>query len=167
MPARTCDGHEYRIRPIRPDDLERERAFIAAMSPRSRYQRFLHAMREPTEEFLYRLVTVDRHRTMALVATIGAGAEERIIGVARYAADESGHDCEFAVAVADDWQCRGIGTTLANQLFALAKAEGFRVIYGTVLADNARMIDLANGLGLTVEAPKEGEETVRAWRRLH
>jgi acetyltransferase len=167
LKARTCDGIEYRIRPIRPDDLERERAFIAALSPQSRYQRFMHSMREPSAELLASLVNVDHKRARALVATLGDGDQERIVGVARYAADAQGADCEFAVAVADDWQCRGIGTTLATRLFEVAAADGYRTIYGNVLADNARMIELALGLGLQVDSPVEGQSTVRAWRRLN
>jgi acetyltransferase len=102
---------------------------------------------------------------MALVAVTGDGDAERLIGVARYAADNE-RECEFAVAIADDWQCRGIGTTLTKLLFEYCARQGFRLIYGTVLADNQRMIELAEGLGLTVDAPREGEATVRAWRSL-
>ena len=64
--------------------------------------------------------------------------------------------CEFAVAVADDWQCRGIGTTLVPLLFEHAARAGFKTIYGTVLADNQRMIELAQWLGLTA-----GRKTAR------
>jgi acetyltransferase len=159
-------GVRYRIRPIRSDDAERERAFIMSLTPESRFQRLLYTLREPSAEFVARLVNVDQHRDMALVAVLGEGAVEKIIGVARYAAESEGRDCEFAVAVADEWQCRGIGTTLTKLLFEYAAHEGFRTIYGTVLADNQRMLDLAQWLGLTVEEPVAGEATVRAWRRL-
>ena len=110
-------GPDYRIRPIRSDDAARERAFILSLSPESRFQRLMYTMREPSEEFVARLVNVDQHRDMALVAVIGEGAAEKIIGVARYAADANGPDCEFAVAVSDEWQCRGIGSTLTKMLF--------------------------------------------------
>ena len=33
----TSDGVPYRIRPIRADDAQRERDFINALSPQSRY----------------------------------------------------------------------------------------------------------------------------------
>jgi acetyltransferase len=155
----------YRIRAIRPDDAQRERAFIDALSPLSRYQRFMHALREPGEAQIRKLVNVDHHRNMALVAVVGDDESERIIGVARYAADND-TECEFAVSVADDWQCRGVGTTLVPLLFQHAAREGFRTIHGTVLADNHRMIELARWLGLTVDAPREGEHTLRAWRSL-
>ncbi len=160
-------GVEYHIRPIRRDDLERERAFILSLSPESRFQRLMYTLREPSAEFVARLVDVDEHQQMALVATLGEGACEKIIGVARYAADEGGLDCEFAVAVADEWQCRGIGSTLTKMLFEYAAHEGFRSIYGTVLANNQRMLELAEWLGLTLAPPAAGQATVRASRRLN
>jgi len=164
--ARTTDGVPYRIRPITPADAAREREFIVGLSPVSRHARFMHAMSEPSAALVERLVDVDGVRNRALVAVIGTGDDERIIGVARYGADEQGPDCEFAVAVADDWQCRGIGTTLVQRLFADAARAGFRAIYGTMLPDNAPMRDLAEHLGLEVQ-PWDGKQpTVRAVRRL-
>jgi acetyltransferase len=165
--ALTTDGIEYRIRPIGPQDAARERAFIMSLSPESRFQRLMYTLREPSDEFVSHLVNVDYHRDMALVAVHGEGSEEKIIGVARYAADAVGPDCEYAVAVADAWQCRGIGSTLSKLLFDYAAREGFRAIYGTVLANNQRMLELAEWMGLTVESPVTGQVTVRASRRLN
>lgn len=159
-------GVAYRIRPIRGNDAEREREFILSLSPESRFQRLMYTLREPSAEFVARLVNVDQHRDMALVAVLGEASSEKIIGVARYSADEGGRDCEFAVAVADAWQCRGIGSTLTKLLFEHAAHEGFRSIYGTVLAGNQRMLELAEWLGLTVEPQEPGQPTVRASRRL-
>jgi acetyltransferase len=165
LAACTSDGTPFRIRPIRSDDARREVEFINRLSTHSRYQRFMHHMREPADSLIARLVNVDYHRTMALVAVVDDGDEERIIATAQYAADDE-RECEFAIVVADDWQCRGIGSQLAPVLFAYAAEEGFETIYGTVLADNARMIDLSRWIGLTVDPVKFGEPTVRAWRRL-
>ena len=163
--AHTTDGIPYRIRPIQADDAERERDFIRALSPESRYQRFMHNLREPGDALIARLVQVDYLRTMALVAVAGDGAAERIIATAQYAADND-RECEFAVVVADDWQCRGVGTTLVPLLFDYAARAGFETIYGTILADNVRMIELAQWLGLTIDTPRHGDITLRAWRRL-
>jgi len=160
-------GIEYRIRPIRPDDAGRERAFILSLSPESRFQRLMYTLREPSPEFVARLVNVDQHRDMALVAVLGEGNAEKIVGVARYSADADSPDCEFAVAVSDEWQCRGIGTTLTKLLFEHAAHEGYRSIYGTILASNQRMLELSEWLGLVVEPPVPGVPTVRAVRRLN
>jgi acetyltransferase len=164
--ARMEGGVAYRIRPIRADDAERERDFILSLSPESRFQRLMYTLREPSAEFVARLVNVDQHHDMALVAVLGEESAEKIIGVARYSADEDGRDCEFAVAVADAWQCRGIGTTLTKLLFEYAAQKGFRSIYGTVLASNQRMLELAEWLGLAIESQVPGQPTVRASRRL-
>ncbi len=166
MKARTSDGVEYLVRQIRPDDAQRERQFIAELSPESRYQRFMHMFGEPSAEMIERLVNVDGHERMALVGTVGAGDSERFIGIARYAADAGGRDCEFAICIADAWQCRGIASALAPALFRHAARQGFRSIYGYVLAGNARMLDLAQYLGLTLEPAAPGEGLVRAVRRL-
>lgn len=163
---RTADGREYHVRPIRRDDAERERAFIMSLTPESRFQRLMYSLREPSDDFVAHLVNVDNHRDAALVASIGEGPDEKIIGVARYAADSDGQSCEFAVAVTDAWQCFGIGTTLTKLLFEYAAREGFRSIYGTVLADNHRMLELAEWMGLTIEPAQPGQCTVRASRRL-
>jgi acetyltransferase len=163
--AHTSNGIAYGIRPIRRTDAALERAFFASLSPQSRYLRFMHCMNEPSDEFIARLVNVDYQNTMALVAVVGTGDAERFVGVARYAVDENRRDCEFAVAVSDDWQCRGIGTTLAPLLFEYAAEAGFESIYGTVLADNRRMLELMEWLGLTIEKA-DGPTTVRATRRL-
>ena len=37
-------GVEYRIRPIRRDDAEREREFILSLSPESRFQRLMYTI---------------------------------------------------------------------------------------------------------------------------
>jgi acetyltransferase len=163
---RSSDGAAYHVRPIRRDDAVREREFILALSPESRFQRFMHSMREPSEQLVAQLVDIDAHRRMALIAVTGDPPAERIVGVARYAADPDGRDCEFGVAVADAWQCRGIGTTLTRLLFDHAAREGFRRIYGHVLANNQRMLELAQWLGLGVEPLTPGQSTVRASRRL-
>ena len=155
----------YRIRAMTAGDADRDRAFISKLSSRSRYQRFMHSMREPAPELIRGLANVDGHRNVALVACVGEPPDETIVGVARYSVDRAG-ECEFAVAVADDWQCRGIGSALMRSLFEHAAREGHEVIYGNILADNGAMIDLARHLGLEVDTPQAGQPTIRAWRRL-
>jgi acetyltransferase len=165
--ARTSDGIQYRIRPISTADATREREFIAGLSTESRYRRFMHALGEASPAFIAQLVNIDRHLTMALIAVTGDATDERIIGVARYAADQGGVDCEFAVAIGDEWQSRGIGTALMRLLFDYAAREGFRMIYGNVQPDNERMIALARNLDLEVEPPRPRQQMVRVSRLLN
>jgi len=147
--ARTRDGLEYRIRPIRPDDLEREYEFVRGLSEETLYNRLMHAVHEPSDALLKPLVNVDYHSHMALVALLDVSGRDRIIGVARYAVAADG-DHEFAVAIADRMQGRGIGTTLLRDLFEYARRRGLRRLSGTVLPGNDRMIRLARSLGLAI-----------------
>jgi acetyltransferase len=146
--ARTLDGVPYRIRPIRVDDEELERRFIVDLSPDSRYKRMMCAMREPSPQLLYQFVHVDYKDDMAFVALYGGPDDEHIIGVARYARDAAGPDSEFAVAVSDEWQGRGVGATLTRQLFDYAREHGIHRLYGEILANNKRMIELVRWLGM-------------------
>src|SRR5439155_1429625 len=78
-------GRSCRVRPIRGSDRDLKREFLAGLSARARYNRFLGAVRELSPEALDRLVRVDYRSQMALVALAGEGGAERIVGVARYA----------------------------------------------------------------------------------
>ena len=150
--ATTRDGVSFRVRPIRPDDEDRERRFIIRLSPESRYRRMMNAMKELPPELLHRLVHIDYEHDMAFVALMGEAPNEEIIGVARYAQDRLGPDCEFAVAVADAWQAHGVGATLMELLFEYAHARGVHRLHGEILADNSKMINLAHWLGMKAAA---------------
>ena len=153
--AETRDGLAYAIRPIRRDDWQRERAFILSLSAESRYNRLLHAVRDPSPDLIERFVNIDYRQQMAFVASVGALAAERFIGVARYAGDAQ--DCEFAVVVADEWQDRGVATSLLQLLFEYARSQGMRRVHCYVLAQNRRMLDLARDLGLdTLQVDGDG-----------
>jgi acetyltransferase len=162
--AHTRDGVEYGIRPIRADDLLRDKDFIMGLSPESRYTRMFAVMREPSAALLEQFVHVDYHSSMAFVAVIGGEEHERIIGVARYAADPNGRDCEFAVAVADAWQARGVGATLTRLLFDYAHTQGFHKLHGDVLASNHRMVELVHWLGMEAHRQPDDAMLVEASR---
>jgi len=164
--ARTIDGEEYRIRPIRPDDAQRDCAFVASLSPESRYQRMMGTLRELSPALLQRFVNVDYRRDMAFVALVGSGANETIIGVARYAAGTPGPDREFAVAVADDWQGRGVGAQLTSLLIEYARLQGIRQLHGDILLGNRQMIELARWLGMKTRQSSKDSTVVEAVREL-
>jgi len=146
--ATTRDGVLFRIRPIRSDDEHREQQFIRRLSPQSRYRRMMNAVKELPPALLHQLVHVDYLHDMAFVALTGTPPNEEIIGVARYGQDRGGPDSEFAVVVADDWQTRGVGATLMGLLCEYAHSHGVHRLHGEILADNAKMIDLAHWLGM-------------------
>jgi acetyltransferase len=106
----------------------------------------------------------DAKREVQLVAVVGAGGEEKIVAGARYGATETVGDCEFAVAVVDDWHGRGLARLLLQALMRTARDRGFARMEGYVLATNAPMLGLAKKLGFVAGKSPEGP-TVRLVRR--
>ena len=90
----------------------------------------------------------------------------RFIGIARYAHGPTGPGCEFAVAVADAWQKRGVGTILMQNLLEYAHARGIREVHGEILVDNQRMIELARWLGMKLRYHPQGSGLIEATREV-
>ena len=132
-------------------DAGRERDFICGLSEASRYNRLMYAVREPSAEFIDRMVHLDYQHSMAFVAVFGAGDAEHIIGVARYAAAPGSAGCEFAIAVADEWQSRGVGAAIAGRLFDYARERGIHHLDARILATNSQMLGLAKWLGFVTD----------------
>jgi acetyltransferase len=160
------DGTPIVIRPIRPDDAQREQAFVRELSEQSRYMRFMTTINQLPPKKLAFFTDVDYQRHLALLATIVRDGQEVQIGVARYVADKTPGECEFAVVVADAWQAKGVASRLMRALIEAARDNGYTLIEGLVFATNQKMLELSRGLGFEVQAiPGEGE-TVRVVRQL-
>lgn len=179
---RLRDGTPVEVRPIRPDDRQALADGLEQLSPESRYRRFFSPVARLTEAQLTYLTEVDHHDHEALVAV--EPGTERGIGVARFIRSDSDPElAEFAVAVADDWHERGVGTALIHRLTQRAREEGITRFTGTILEENRPMLDLVEELGdvrvrdraagaveIEVDLPEEGigtglRETLRGAAR--
>lgn len=161
-----ADGTNISIRPIRPEDASIEKSFVTSLSPRSRYFRFMEELKELTQEMLVRFTQLDYHRELALIAVHGKPGQETELAVARYAMNPDGSSCEFALVVADDWQNKGIGTHLMNQLILAARDRGLKTMEGEVLSDNQGMLDLVSNLGFKVSTSKDDSRIKTVSRKL-
>jgi acetyl coenzyme A synthetase (ADP forming)-like protein len=146
------DGGSIHLRAIRPDDKSRLLEHFRHLSRQSAYYRFFRVKKQLTDEELRQFTELDFQREVALVATLRDGAEERIIGVARYGAPAAGqaHCAEVAFAVADAHQGRGIGTLLLEHLVPIARAHGITVFEADVLGENNRMMRVFAKSGFVV-----------------
>jgi GNAT superfamily N-acetyltransferase len=157
---RLSDGTHVLIRPIQPADADIERAFIRHLSPQSRRMRFLGQIAEPSDTLIRDLTNIDRRRDMAFVALVHRDGAEQEIGVSRYSANGDGSVCECAVAVADDWQRRGLGTLLMRHLIDYARAQGIRELVSYDASENRQMRELAADLGFVRTADRESADQV-------
>ena len=75
---------------------------------------------------------------MALVAEHPGRPSRRLIGVVGYVRlREDREAAEVAIVVTDDWQRRGVGSLLAEQLATRARTSGIRASTATMASDNA------------------------------
>jgi acetyltransferase len=158
------DGGKVHVRPIRPEDAELEKSFVAGLSEQSRYYRFFYRMGELAPAMLARFTQVDYDRELALVAVTGAeeGGTPAFVAVARYLANPDLGNAEFAVVVGDAWQHRGIATLLMRKLIECAKRRGFARMSGVVLRQNEAMLALMRALGFAIEDDAEDPAQVVA-----
>jgi acetyltransferase len=171
------DGQFYTIRPIQSEDADRLQSFVRALSEESRYFRFISTLSELTPRMLVRYTQVDYDRELALVAVVGpddaspdAGAQpqqERIVGVVRYLLNPDRESCEFAVAIADDWQGKRLGSTLMRAIVEAARSKGLKRIEGYVLSSNSKMLGMMSYLGFTIETDREDPTMKIVWMALN
>jgi len=157
-----ADGTSIRLRPIRPEDAQMEQEFVRGLSEDSRYFRFMNTVRELTPGMLARFTQIDYDREMAFVAVRDEGGRETEMAVARYATNPDGQTCEFAIVVADSWQCKGLGRRMLELLIEVARARGLRAMVGHVLAGNQGMLTLCSRLGFRISEHPEDAALMRA-----
>ena len=152
------------------------------LSAESRYFRFISVLSELPPRMLVRYTQIDYDRELALVAVVAgtpvadgsaagvAGTAgdpgERIVGVVRYLLNVDRESCEFAVAIADDWQGKHLGSTMMRSIIEAARVKGLRRIEGYVLATNARMLGLMAHLGFTVKSDPQDATMKLVWMQL-
>ncbi len=144
---RLVDGTYITIRPIRPEDAETEREFVDGLSERSRYLRFMYALKNITTQMVSRFTQIDYDREMALIALVHVDGRDRQIAVARYVTNPDGRSCEFAIVVADDWHNKGIATELLRRLIDVARDRRLDQMVGIALRENKGMLALSRDLG--------------------
>jgi RimJ/RimL family protein N-acetyltransferase len=150
-------GEVVHVRPIVPGDKAVLQDGMHRMSPQSRHYRFFSPVSELTDEQLRYFTEIDYHDHFAFGAFIDDPAHPGI-GVARYIRlrDEPG-TAEFAVAVVDEWQGRGVGPLLLGAVVLAARHNGFERVVGEVLRDNGPMLRVSDRFGARIEGGDPGE----------
>jgi len=151
MHTRYIDG--LRIRTLRNGDTDTVEALFARLGPRSREQRFCGAKPRLTDAELTALAHVDRDHHV-LVGYLDDDPQP--VGMARLA--RVGATAEVAFEVADDYQGRGIGSILARELAADARASGIRELVATICGDNRRSVSLLKAIAESLRVSRRGAE---------
>jgi RimJ/RimL family protein N-acetyltransferase len=148
------EGRRVRVRPLRPADRERYVKAVAALSPRSRYLRFASPMPKMSERQVDLMMQVDGEQQVAYAAL--NPEESALVGVARYIrTPERSNVAEVAIAIADDWQGRGLGRMLLTHLIEHARAADLEGLVAMSLSENHVAARLSRRAGFAV-AERDG-----------
>jgi GNAT superfamily N-acetyltransferase len=151
MQARYVRG--VTIRPLRHGDTATVEALFAQLGPTSRQRRFCGAKPRLSDGDLAALALVDETHHV-LVAYVGGVSTPA--GIARLVRD--GATGEIAFEVADELQGRGIGSVLAQELAADARAAGITQLVATVCGDNQPVVSLLRRVAHSLDVRWHGGE---------
>ena len=135
------------VRPVGVADAARMQAFVQALSPEARFDRWFAPIPVLGPAELAR-ITHPRAPGTGLVALDPGGA---IVGHAELALDDAGA-AEFGVVVAEAWRRRGLAAGLLDLVETHARQAGINEIGALVRAGNTAMLALGARLGYALRA---------------
>ena len=159
LPSMLRDGRPITIRIARPDDRQRIVAAFAKLDAQTIYTRFFGFRKEISEDMFARLDARDFDRYVALLATLGSGPDEIVIGAVSYAvldATPAGRSADIAFIVEEDYQGQGLAGKLLATIIEVARGRGIARFEADVLAGNTAMLTVFRRSGLPFSTSREG-----------
>lgn len=147
------DGTSCRVRPIRPDDGPGLKAFHGSLSTRSAYLRFFSIHPVLSSDEVERFTRVDYDGRLALVVE----HDGALVAVGRYDRLPDSAEAEVAFVVTDEFQHRGIGTLLLDELAEAALSRGITTFVASTLAENRTMLGVFSHSGFRVSSSLDHE----------
>lgn len=151
----TKDGVEVTLRPIKPEDEPMWHELWGSCSKESIRFRFSSLIKKSTHEMAARYCFIDYDREIAIVAEVEEEGSRKLIAVGRLAADANHEEAEYAVLIADRWQCRGLGGIMTEYCSEVAKRWGVKRLVAEVSKDNLRMLSTFKTHGFTLNEHQE------------
>jgi acetyl coenzyme A synthetase (ADP forming)-like protein len=147
------DGSTLRLRAPVAEDADALLEFFSDLSERSRYLRF-HGFPALGPKLVEPVLAPDWQERGALVGSL----DGRIVAVANWVRLRDPSAAEIAFTVGDEFQRRGIGTRLLEQLAARAAEAGIEEFVAEVLQDNDTMLRVFRDAGFAITRAGEGGE---------
>jgi GNAT superfamily N-acetyltransferase len=146
------DGSSVVIRSLAAGDEAAVASWFAGLAGETRYARFFAFLKQLDRRTQSELARVDHFDHEAIAAVTPDGAT---VGIARYIRIGKSRSAEVAVAVADDWQGRGIAGMLLERVATSARAVGIEQFIAICLATSHTVIRLLSRLGPTAVGPSD------------
>jgi GNAT superfamily N-acetyltransferase len=153
------DGTVVVLRLVRPDDAPLLLKGFGELSAASRYLRFFGVKSTLSPAEVAYLSHVDGWDHFALGAALAETHPLEGVGVARFIRLKRDPEAaEFAIAVVDRLQGRGLGRILLERLIAAARERRIKRFVFDVLSGNARMVNLVHDVAPDARRTCDGPE---------
>lgn len=144
------DGSTATIRVSQPEDAKNLAGFFQDLSPESRRQRFFSESKPGLEMVASLCDSSDPRKQMTMFVSRVADGVSRIIGTGSYIAHNE-DTAEFAVAVNDAYQGKGIGALLLERLAVIAVGNGFIHFLAITNPRNQAMLETFRSSGFELK----------------
>lgn len=152
------NGTPALIRVAGPEDGDKFVAAFGKLEAQSIYTRFFHVKKALGPADLSRLAATDYSSSLVLVACMGSGPEEAVIGAASYAPvprSDGIRAVEVAFTIEEDYQGQGLASKLLATLAGIARQHGIECFEAEVLSENAAMLAVFKRCGLALKITRE------------
>lgn len=144
------DGSSILLRPIRIDDAKSWLGFISRLGPYNKYLHFQHTAKEMILDDAVRFCTVDYHDTFAFVAEVLREPDRAIVATGKYYRLPDRHSAEVLFVVEDDYQGRGLGSAILEQLSNVARENGIDTFEADTIAGDKRAAGIFKSYGFNI-----------------
>jgi acetyltransferase len=145
-------GRQVTLRPIRPEDEDTHRTFLASLSDEDLRLRFFGVVqRDFDHKDIARFTQIDYDREMAFIATaLTERGEPETLGVMRTNTKPDNSEAEFAIVVRSDMKGEGLGSMLFYKGIQYTKERGTRLLTGQTMLENKAMQGLSKKFGFEI-----------------
>jgi len=150
------DGRTVLLRPIKPEDEPLWLEMFKNCSEESIRYKLFQTLKHMPHEVRVRYCNIDYDREIAIVAELTENGARKIIGTARVSIELDEKTGEIAFLVADPWQGLGLGTKLVDYVIEICKEKGLETVYGVMLPENRKAIELVRNLGFKLTCMEDG-----------
>lgn len=154
------DGRVVEFRPLLPSDEFSYRNFYYSLKKETIYYRFFHKKRLFSHDMLQKhWAVIDYRKNISIIGLVREKGRKEFMAIGSYAQSDSEDTAEVAFVVREDFQGMGITTYLLGVLENIAKENGYKRFYATVLADNTAMLHIFKKRYKNAKIHREGSET--------
>ncbi|MEM2987752.1 MAG: GNAT family N-acetyltransferase, partial [Candidatus Bathyarchaeia archaeon] len=153
---RMRDGRTVLLRPIKPEDEPLWLEMLQNCSEETIHYKLFQTLKHMPHEVRVRYCNIDYDREIAIVAELTENGTRKIIGTARVSIELDGKTGEIAFLVADPWQGLGLGTKLVDYVIEICRERGLESVYGIMLPENQKAIELMRNLGFQLKYMEDG-----------